>query len=286
MEVALRHAVGVGRDRAGVAADAHCRAHRVLRRRRAVGLVGVLAEGGVALLDQIGVDRGRARIAAECEGAAGRILMRRSIVILTDGLADVQIALADLIGVERQRVGRTEDTAILLGRDDIIQANAERAGIDLNRPGIEFINARTSKRREALYRLSLCPACSGKATSTRDAQRLINTDRNHFAASMVALGDADAMVTGTTRNYSDPLEEVRRVHLCQARPHRHRCVARTLPAARRCWWPTRPCTTCRHQSSLPTSPRRPPVSPDASATIHGVAMLAYLDLRPPRGGAL
>ncbi len=43
----------------------------------------------------------------------------------------------------------------------------------------------------------------------RDCQRLINQDRNHFAASMVALGDADAMVTGTTRNYSIALEDVR-----------------------------------------------------------------------------
>jgi malate dehydrogenase (oxaloacetate-decarboxylating)(NADP+) len=45
----------------------------------------------------------------------------------------------------------------------------------------------------------------------RDCQRLINQDRNVFAAAMVALGDADAMVTGVTRNYSIALEEVRRV---------------------------------------------------------------------------
>jgi malate dehydrogenase (oxaloacetate-decarboxylating)(NADP+) len=30
----------------------------------------------------------------------------------------------------------------------------------------------------------------------RDCQRLINNDRNHFAACMLALGDADAVVTG------------------------------------------------------------------------------------------
>ena len=45
----------------------------------------------------------------------------------------------------------------------------------------------------------------------RDVQRLINQDRNHFAACMVALGDADAMVTGVTRNYSVALEDIRRV---------------------------------------------------------------------------
>jgi malate dehydrogenase (oxaloacetate-decarboxylating)(NADP+) len=100
-------------------------------------------------------------------------------------------------------------TAILVGRDDIIQATAEKAGIDLNRPGIELINARTSKRREA-YIDYLYARLQRKGYLYRDAQRLINTDRNHFAACMVALGDADAMVTGTTRNYSTALEEVRR----------------------------------------------------------------------------
>ena len=55
---------------------------------------------------------------------------------------------------------------------------------------------------------------------------LVNQDRNHFAACMVALGDADAMVTGVTRNFSVALEEVRRVHRSEARPSRDRRVAR------------------------------------------------------------
>jgi malate dehydrogenase (oxaloacetate-decarboxylating)(NADP+) len=45
----------------------------------------------------------------------------------------------------------------------------------------------------------------------RDAQRLINNDRNHFAACMLALGEADAVVTGVTRNYSTALSDMRRV---------------------------------------------------------------------------
>ena len=40
--------------------------------------------------------------------------------------------------------------------------------------------------------------------------RLVNTDRNHFAACMVALGDADALVTGITRSYSTVMEDLRR----------------------------------------------------------------------------
>jgi len=44
----------------------------------------------------------------------------------------------------------------------------------------------------------------------RDVQRLINQDRNSFAASMVALGYADGMVTGVTRSWDQALEEVLR----------------------------------------------------------------------------
>jgi malate dehydrogenase (oxaloacetate-decarboxylating)(NADP+) len=45
----------------------------------------------------------------------------------------------------------------------------------------------------------------------RDCQRLVNQDRNVFAALMVAAGDADAMVTGLTRSYHAAFEEVTRV---------------------------------------------------------------------------
>ena len=63
----------------------------------------------------------------------------------------------------------------------------------------------------------------------RDCQRLVNTDRNHFAACMVALGDADAMVTGVTRNFSVALEDVRRV--IDPKPG-HRVIGVSLVVAR------------------------------------------------------
>src|SRR5262249_17446735 len=63
----------------------------------------------------------------------------------------------------------------------------------------------------------------------RDCQRLINQDRNHFAASMVALGDADAMVTGVTRNFSVALEDIR--HCIDPKPG-HRVMGVSLVLAR------------------------------------------------------
>ncbi|MFN7027547.1 MAG: phosphate acyltransferase, partial [Pseudorhizobium sp.] len=100
-------------------------------------------------------------------------------------------------------------TAILLGRDDVIRANAENAGIDLERPNVEIVNARISNRVEA-YIDHLYARLQRQGFLLRDVQRLIHNDRNHFAATMVAVGDADAMVTGATRNYATALQDVRR----------------------------------------------------------------------------
>jgi malate dehydrogenase (oxaloacetate-decarboxylating)(NADP+) len=100
-------------------------------------------------------------------------------------------------------------TAILIGREETVRGAAERAGIDI-REGIEIHNARLSQRNSD-YADFLYARLQRKGYLFRDVQRLINKDRNHFGASMVALGDADAMVAGISRNYSTVLDDVRRV---------------------------------------------------------------------------
>jgi malate dehydrogenase (oxaloacetate-decarboxylating)(NADP+) len=100
-------------------------------------------------------------------------------------------------------------TALLVGREDRVRQTAEGLGIALGR-GIEIVNAALSSRN-AQYAAYLYERLQRQGFLFRDCQRLVNQDRNHFAACMVALDDADAMVTGVTRNYSVALEDVRRV---------------------------------------------------------------------------
>src|SRR5690606_10363943 len=119
-------------------------------------------------------------------------------------------------------------TAIRLRREEHIRETAGRAGIDLDRPGIELVDARIS-RRNNVYIDYLYARLQRKGFLYRDAQRLIHNDRNHFAACMVALGDADAMVTGLTRNYSTALEDVRRC--IDAKPG-HRVIGASLALCR------------------------------------------------------
>ena len=101
-------------------------------------------------------------------------------------------------------------TAILVGREDRVRATAKQAGFDLSDKGVEIHNARLS-HRNALYAQFLYERLQRHGYLFRDCQRLINQDRNYFGAAMVAQGDADALVTGVTRNFSIALQEVRRV---------------------------------------------------------------------------
>ena len=100
--------------------------------------------------------------------------------------------------------------AILVGREERVRAAAEASGLDLSDKGIEIHNARLSQRN-AIYAQFLYERLQRKGYLLRDCQRMINQDRNYFGAAMVARGDADAIVTGVTRNFSIALEEVRRV---------------------------------------------------------------------------
>jgi malate dehydrogenase (oxaloacetate-decarboxylating)(NADP+) len=100
--------------------------------------------------------------------------------------------------------------AILVGREERVRTAAKASGLDLSDKGIEIHNARLS-HRNAIYAQFLYERLQRKGYLLRDCQRMINQDRNYFGAAMVARGDADAIVTGVTRNFSVALEEVRRV---------------------------------------------------------------------------
>ncbi|MBB1180393.1 NADP-dependent malic enzyme [Pseudomonas sp. FW305-3-2-15-E-TSA4] len=101
-------------------------------------------------------------------------------------------------------------TPILVGREDLIRQNAAEAGLNFDDLGIEITNARVSGHNvedtDWLYE-----KLQRRGYLRRDVQRMINQDRNYFAATLVAKGRADAMVAGVTRNFNMALKEVQRV---------------------------------------------------------------------------
>jgi malate dehydrogenase (oxaloacetate-decarboxylating)(NADP+) len=98
---------------------------------------------------------------------------------------------------------------VLIGREDRIAETARAAGL-AGVEEIEIHNARLSDHN-ARYTDFIYQRLQRRGLLYRDCQRMVNNDRNVFAACMVALGDGDAMVTGLTRRFSQNYEEIRRV---------------------------------------------------------------------------
>ena len=161
-------------------------------------------------------------IASTLQRIYDRVRRQPKRIVFAEGEEEQVMRAA--VSYANQKLG----TAILLGREEQIRETARNAGVDLDKPGIEIINARLS-RRNGIYADYLYERMQRKGFLFRDCQRLINNDRNHFASAMVALGDADGVVTGVTRNYSTVLDDVRRI--IDARPG-HRVIGVSIALCR------------------------------------------------------
>ncbi len=104
-------------------------------------------------------------------------------------------------------------TPVLIGREEIVDERLRALGL----PGgdLEIVNARKTGANRR-YTDHLYRRLQRRGALFRDCQRMVNQDRNVFGALMVAQGDADALVSGLTRNFSTVLDEIGRV--IEARP--------------------------------------------------------------------
>lgn len=187
-------------------------------------------ETGVAKKPIENMDAYKAQLSARRDPVAGalqrifeRVRRYPKRVVFAEGEEEQVIRAA--MSFVNQGLG----TAILVGREDRVRERAAAVGIELDgKNGIEIHNARLS-HRNAAYAQALYERLQRKGFLFRDCQRLINNDRNYFGASMVALGDADAMVTGATRNYSVALNDV--LNVIDAKPG-HKLMGASIVIAR------------------------------------------------------
>ena len=99
-------------------------------------------------------------------------------------------------------------TPVLVGKEERVRATLASLGLG-DAHGIEIHNARLSDATDR-YTDFLYQRLRRRGLLLRDCQRLVNQNRNAFAACMVATGDADAMVTGLTRSAAVCLEDIGR----------------------------------------------------------------------------
>ena len=99
-------------------------------------------------------------------------------------------------------------TPVLVGREEVYDLLKE-IGVD-DPQEYEVLNSRNSPLvgRAVNY---IYAKHQRHGMLRREVERLVNQDRNYFAAAMLALGEADAMITGTTRPFSQSLRQVRLV---------------------------------------------------------------------------
>jgi malate dehydrogenase (oxaloacetate-decarboxylating)(NADP+) len=98
--------------------------------------------------------------------------------------------------------------ALLVGRVEVVKAGLRRAGLDEH---LLEIRVPHSAEDAASYIEAFYKRVQRRGGLHRDAVRMVTNDRNIYAASMLKAGDADAMVTGVTRNYANALADVRQV---------------------------------------------------------------------------
>jgi malate dehydrogenase (oxaloacetate-decarboxylating)(NADP+) len=167
-------------------------------------------ESGVArkpILDMAAYKRSlRARLdptAASLELIFEKVQREPKRVVFAEGEEEMTIRAA------LQYANSGYGTPVLVGREERIHATMTAIGLNSAGP-LEIHNARLSHSNQR-YINFLYQRQQRHGMLYRDCQRLVNQDRNVFAACMVACGDADAMVTGVTRNSFDVLDEVTRV---------------------------------------------------------------------------
>ncbi|MFN3230776.1 MAG: NADP-dependent malic enzyme [Alphaproteobacteria bacterium] len=165
---------------------------------------------GVARRPIIDMDNYRAELSARLNPTSGKLQMiyeevraEPKRVVFAEGEEDKVIRAA--IAYRNAGYG----TPILVGREEEVRKAMRNMGID-DPTWLEIHNARESANNQE-YAEFLYKRLQRKGYLYRDCLRMVNNDRNIFASCMLALGHADAMVTGTTRNYFTAYEEVRRV---------------------------------------------------------------------------
>jgi malate dehydrogenase (oxaloacetate-decarboxylating)(NADP+) len=166
-------------------------------------------DSGVARRPIIDMEGYKHRLSARLDPAAGFInsifealRLNPKRVVFAEGEEELVVRAAS--SFSSQRLGHP----ILIGRDAQVRQALFMTGV--NHEDLEIHNALHSEHNAA-YAEFLYQRLQRQGFLYRDCQRLVNKDRNVFAACMIAHGHADAMVTGITRNWSTALQDVRRV---------------------------------------------------------------------------
>ena len=124
-------------------------------------------------------------------------------VIFTEGEEEDMVRAAAIF------LNNSMGTPILIGREEIIKQKMADIGLDFF-DQMEIHSTR-NKTEHDRYAEHIYERLQRKGFLKNDCLELLTNERNVFAACMVSLGDADAMICGLTRSYAASLESIKYV---------------------------------------------------------------------------
>ena len=121
-------------------------------------------------------------------------------VIFTEGEEEDMIRSATIF------LNNGMGTPILIGREEIIKQKMSDIGLDFF-DQMEIHSTRNKSEHDR-YAEHIYGRLQRKGFLKKDCLELLSNERNVFAACMVSLNDADAMICGLTRSYAASLESI------------------------------------------------------------------------------
>ena len=101
-------------------------------------------------------------------------------------------------------------TPIIVAKENVVKQRLKEIGYRENLD-IKIVNSTNKKLREKYAKFLFKKMQRDQGLLERDCDRMIRNDRVIWSSCMVECGDADAMVTGNTRRYSQSLEKIKKV---------------------------------------------------------------------------
>ena len=138
------------------------------------------------------------------QGINSQIKKNQKTVVFADG--EDENTLKAAIAFKNSGLG----TPIIVAKEKVVKQRLKEIGYAENF-NIKIINSTNKEKRDKYVNFLFKKLHRDQGLLARDCDRMVRNDRVIWASCMVECGDADAMVTGNTRRYSQSLEKIKKV---------------------------------------------------------------------------
>tara|TARA_B100000686_G_scaffold81319_1_gene87860 strand:- start:3690 stop:5978 length:2289 start_codon:yes stop_codon:yes gene_type:complete len=138
------------------------------------------------------------------QGINSQIKKNQKRVVFADG--EDENTLKAAIAFKNSGLG----IPIIVAKEKVVKRRLKEIGYGENFD-IEIVNSTIKEKRDKYLKFLFKKLQRDQGMLERDCDRMIRNDRVIWGSCMVACGDADAMVTGNTRRYTQSLEKIKKV---------------------------------------------------------------------------